>query len=210
MRRRDFISLVGGAVAMPLAAQAQQPARMRRVGVLMTLTKNNMEGQARLNSLSQGLEVLGWIQGRNLHIDARWPGDDLDRLRAEVADFANSQPDVIVAGGSRTLLILQQQIQVIPIVFVAAAGTAEHGIVTNTARPAGNLTGFTTYDSFALVGKLLGGLKELRRPSRGLASSCSEAIPVCQGIAESLMLPPNPWAWHQSRPTLAAPLNLRE
>ena len=161
MRRRDFISLVGGAVAMPLAAQAQQPARMRRVGVLMTLTKNNMEGQARLNSLSQGLEALGWIQGRNLHIDARWPGDDLDRLRAEVADFANWQPDVIVAGGSRTLLILQQQIQVIPIVFVAAAGTAEHGIVTNTARPAGNLTGFTTYDSFALVGKLLGGLKEV-------------------------------------------------
>jgi len=124
MRRRDFISLVGGAVAMPLAAQAQQPARMRRVGVLMTLTKNNAEGQARLNSLSQGLEALGWIQGRNLHIDARWPGDDLDRLRAEVADFANSKPDVIVAGGSRTLLILQQQIQAIPIVFVAAAGTA--------------------------------------------------------------------------------------
>ena len=192
MRRREFISLVGGAVAMPFAAQAQQPTRMRRVGVLMTLTKNNVEGQARLNSLSRGLEALGWMPGRNLHIDARRPGDDLDRLRAEVADFVNLKPDVIVAGGSRTLLILQQQIQAIPIVFVVAAGTAEHGIVTNTARPAGNLTGFTTYDSFALVGKLSEDLKKLRRPSPGLASSCSEAIPVSQGIAGSLRLPPNP------------------
>ena len=127
----------------------------------MTLTKDNAEGQARLNSLIQGLEVLGWSHGRNMHVDARWPGDDLDRLRAEVADLVNLKPDVIVSGGSRALLVLQQQTDTIPIVFVAAAGTTEHGLVTNAARPAGNLTGYTTFDSFALAGKLLGGLKEV-------------------------------------------------
>jgi putative ABC transport system substrate-binding protein len=162
MRRREVITILGGAaVAWPLTARAQQPERVRRIGVLMTLTKDNVEGQARLQSLVQGLETLGWTHGRNVHIDARWPGDDLDRLRAEVADFVALKPDVIVAGGSRTLLALQQQIRTIPIVFVAAAGTTEHDLVANAARPAGNLTGFTTFDSFALAGKLLGALKEV-------------------------------------------------
>jgi putative ABC transport system substrate-binding protein len=162
MRRRKFITGLGGAViAWPFAARAQQPTRVRRIGVLMTLTKDNVEGQARLRSLVQGLETLGWTHGRNVHIDARWPGDDLDRLRADVADFVALKPDVIVAGGSRTLLALQQQTRSIPIVFVAAAGTTEHGLVANAARPAGNLTGFTTFDSFALAGKLLGALKEI-------------------------------------------------
>jgi putative ABC transport system substrate-binding protein len=162
MRRREFITLVAGAVtAWPMAGHAQQPARLRRISAVMTLTKDNVEGQARLNALVQGLEALGWTHGHNIHIDARWPGDDLDRLRADVADFANLKPDVIVAGGSRAMLVLQQQIRTIPIVFVAAAGTTEHGLVTNAARPAGNMTGYTTFDSFALVGKLLSGLKEV-------------------------------------------------
>ena len=161
MRRREFITAIGGAAAMPLVARAQQPTNLRRIGVVMTLTSDNVEGQARFNSLVQGLEALGWINGRNIHIDARWSGDDLDRLRADVADFINQKPDVIVAGGSRALLVLQQQTRTIPVVFVAAAGTTEHGLVTSAARPAGNLTGYTTFDSFALVGKMLGGLKEV-------------------------------------------------
>ena len=162
MRRREFFGVLGGAAAAwPVATRAQQPVRMRRIGVLMTLTKDNVEGQARLNSLVQGLEALGWTNGRNIEIDARWPADDLERLRADVADFVRLKPDVIVAGGSRTLLVLQQQTSTIPIVFVAAAGTTEHGLVTSAARPAGNLTGYTTFDSFALAGKMLGGLKEV-------------------------------------------------
>jgi putative tryptophan/tyrosine transport system substrate-binding protein len=161
MRRREFIGLAGAAAAWPLDARAQLPAHLRRIGVVMTLTKDNVEGQARLNALVQGLEALGWTHGRTIHIDARWPGDDLHRLRADVADLVNLKPDVIVAGGSRALLVLQQQTDTIPIVFVAAAGTTEHGIVPNAARPAGNLTGYTTFDSFALAGKLLGGLKEV-------------------------------------------------
>jgi putative ABC transport system substrate-binding protein len=168
MRRRDFITFFGGAIAAPFglaawpaATSAQPVERMRRLGVVMTLTKNNVEGQARLASLVQGLQALGWTDGRNIRIDDRWAGDDLARLNSEAADLIRLNPDVIVAGGSRALLVLQQQTQVIPIVFVAAAGTTEHGIVTSAARPAGNLTGYTTFDSFALAGKLLGMLKEV-------------------------------------------------
>jgi putative ABC transport system substrate-binding protein len=91
MRRREFLGAIGGAAAWPVVARAQQPTGLRRIGVLMTLTRDNVEGQARFNSLVQGLEALGWIDGRNLHIDARWPGDDLDRLRADVADFHQSE-----------------------------------------------------------------------------------------------------------------------
>jgi len=162
MRRREFIAGLGGAAAAwPVVGLAQQSSGVRRIGVLMTLTKDNVEGLERLNSLVQGLEALGWTHGRNIHVDARWPGDDLDRLRANVTDLVKLKPDVIVAGGSRALIVLQQQTRTIPIVFVAAAGTTEHGLVPNAARPAGNLTGYTTFDSFALAGKLLGGLKEV-------------------------------------------------
>jgi putative ABC transport system substrate-binding protein len=159
MRRREFIAALGGVVAMPLTVPAQD--KIRRVGVLITLTKDNVEGQARLNSLVKGLETLGWTHTRNIHIDDRWPGDDVDRLRTDAADLVNRQTDVIVAGGSRSLFALQEQTRTIPIVFVAAAGTTEHGLVTNAARPAGNITGYTTFDSFALAGKLLGGLKDI-------------------------------------------------
>ena len=164
MRRREFIAALGGAVTLPiepLLAAAQQPGPMRRIGVLMTLTKDNAEGQARLSSLRQGLAALGWIDGRNIRIDARWPGDDVERLRTDARELIASKPDVIVSGGSRALTVLQAQTQSIPIVFVAAAGSAEHGIVTNIARPPANLTGFTTFDTFALAGKLMGALKEM-------------------------------------------------
>jgi len=161
MRRREFIALAGGAAALPFAARAQQATLARRVGVLMTLTKENVEGQARLASLRHGLEALGWTENHNIRIDARWPGDDLDRLRTEAGELINSKSDVIVSGGSRALAVLQAQTRTIPIVFVAAAGSAEHGIVTNVARPTGNLTGFTTFDTFALAGKLMGTLKEM-------------------------------------------------
>ena len=162
MRRRDFITaLSGAAVALPRGARAQQAEPMRRIGVLMTLTRDNAEGQARLASLRQGLEALGWIEGRNIQIDDRWAGDDLERLRSQATELINLKSEVIVAGGSRAFVVLQEQTRVIPIVFVAAAGTVEHGFVSNAARPAGNLTGYTTFDSFALAGKLLGMLKEI-------------------------------------------------
>ena len=124
MRRRRFLGVLGGAgVAWPLAARAQQPERMRRLGVLFTLAKDNAEGQARLAAFRQGLEALGWTNGRNLQIDDRWPGDDSGRLRAYAAELVNLKPDAIMVGGSRALIALAQTTHVIPIVFVAAAGT---------------------------------------------------------------------------------------
>ncbi len=161
MRRRDFLGVLGCVAALPLSARAQQGERMRRVGVLLTLTKDNPDAQLRLGAFRQGLEGLGWKIGHNLIIDDRWPGEDSYQLQTQAADLVRLSPDVIMVGGSRALIALQQQTREIPTVFVAAAGTIEHGIVTSAARPRGNLTGFTTYDDFALVGKLLGMLKEL-------------------------------------------------
>jgi putative tryptophan/tyrosine transport system substrate-binding protein len=161
MRRREFIAGLGGAAAMPLAADAQQPPeRTARVGVLLTLTRNNPDGQARVNAFRQGLAALGWKDGHNIRIEERWPGEDRRALDIDAAELVKRRPDAIMVGGSRALIAIQQQTQTIPIVFVAAAGTVEHGIVTSAARPRGNLTGFTTYDDFALAGKLLGTLKE--------------------------------------------------
>jgi putative tryptophan/tyrosine transport system substrate-binding protein len=162
MRRREFIRLAGAAAAWPFEAHAQQQVeRIRRVGVLLTLTKDNPDGQARVVAFRQGLEALGWKDGHNIRIEYRWPGDDRRALQVQAAELVKLTPDAIMVGGSRALIALQQQTQTIPIVFVAAAGTVEHGIVTSAARPRGNLTGFTTYDEFALAGKLLGTLKEM-------------------------------------------------
>src|SRR5215216_207234 len=158
MRRRAFMALLA---AWPLAARAQQADRLRRVGVLFTLTRDNAEGQARMTAFRQGLEALGWADGRNLRIDDFWAGIDGERLRSDAAELLSLKPDAIMAGGSRALIALQNATHAIPIVFVAAAGTIEHGIVTNVARPAGNLTGFTTFDDFSLAGKLAGLLKEM-------------------------------------------------
>jgi putative ABC transport system substrate-binding protein len=161
VKRRKFITLAGGAAVWPLTARGQQQSeRIRRVGVLLTLTKDNPDGQARVGAFRQGLEALGWKVGDNIRIEERWPGEDRQALEVHATELVKLNPDAIMVGGSRALIALQQQTQNVPIVFVAAAGTVEHGIVTNAARPRGNLTGFTTYDDFALAGKLLGTLKE--------------------------------------------------
>ncbi len=189
MRRLEFIALIGGAaIAWPLAAHAQQPARMRRLGVLFTLTKDNAEGQARLAAFRQGLEALGWTDGRNLHIEDRWAGDDSGRLQTYAAELVKLKPDVIMVGGSRALIALQQTTQGIPIVFVAAAGTITHGIVTNPARPAENLTGFTTFDEFSLAGKLLGTLKEMAPRVMRIALIMHRDHPSLAGYQRSLAI----------------------
>jgi putative ABC transport system substrate-binding protein len=187
------MALAAGGVAWPFGptawttvAGAQPVERMRQLGVLMTLTKDNVEGQARMASLVRGLEALGWVDGRNIRIDDRWASDDLNRLHTEAADLIKRNPDVIVAGGSRALLVLQQQTQAIPIVFVAAAGTTEHGIVTSAARPAGNLTGYTTFDSFALAGKLLGVLKEVAPDLKRVLLILHPAHPSLPGYRQQL------------------------
>jgi putative tryptophan/tyrosine transport system substrate-binding protein len=160
MRRREFIALLGGAVAWPIALRAQQAERVRRIGVLLTLASDNPEGQARVVAFRRGLAALGWTDKHNIQIDERWASPDSGPVAGYAAELASLKPDAILAGGSRALVAVQQETQIIPIVFVAAAGTTEQGIVTSLARPTGNLTGFTSVDDFSLAGKMLGLLKE--------------------------------------------------
>src|SRR5947208_14200288 len=159
MKRRDFITLLGGAVAWPFAAHAQQGDRMRRIGVLMYLPADDAEGQARLAALTQALERLGWSDGRNLRIDTRWANaDDIRRHAAELAALA---PDVLLAGtGTATVAPLLEVTRTVPIVFVSVIDPVGAGFVASLAQPGGNATGFTIYE-YGMSGKWLELLKEI-------------------------------------------------
>jgi putative ABC transport system substrate-binding protein len=159
MKRREFITLVGGAAAAwPLAAHAQQSDGMRRIGVFMG-TANDAEGQARVKALQQGLRDLGWIEGRNLRIDYRWTDGDPALIRTYAAELVKLSPDVIVAQTPPVIAAMRQASSSIPIVFAGVVDPVEHGFIDSLARPGGNLTG-TTNIEFTLIGKMLGMLKE--------------------------------------------------
>jgi putative ABC transport system substrate-binding protein len=158
-RRREFITLIGGAALSPLAARAQQPERMRRIGVLMP-TANDAEGQARIAAFQRGLAELGWIDGRNVRIDYRWSSADSERMRAFATDLVALAPDVILANGSTPVAALRGATSRIPIVFTQVADPVGSGLVENLARPGANITGFTNFE-YAMAGKWLGALKEI-------------------------------------------------
>jgi putative ABC transport system substrate-binding protein len=161
IRRRDFIPLLGGAVAWPLAARAQQGERLRRVSVLMGFTENDPEAQARLAALARGLRDLGWTEGRNLRTEyRRVVGGGIDRIRAAVAELVASNPDVVHANNTTFVQELQRQTRSIPIVFATIIDPVETGIVASLARPGGNATGFMNSEP-ALSGKWLELLKEV-------------------------------------------------
>ena len=158
-RRKFLATLLGGAAAAwPLGARAQ-PDRMRRIGVLMGFA-DDAEGQARVKGLQQGLEELGWIEGRNVRIDYRWTGGDATRVRTYVAELVKLSPDVIVAHTPPVIAAVRQASSSIPIVFAAVIDPVAHGFIDNLARPGGNLTG-TTNIEFSLIGKMLEMLKEV-------------------------------------------------
>ena len=141
MQRRDFITLLGGAVAAwPLAAQAQQPEQMRRIGILMNRAANDAEGQARLAAFRQALEQLGWSEGRNVKIDIRWGEDKIDLERKYAAELVALAPDVILASGTMSVAALQALSRTLPIVFAAVADPAGAGFVDSLAHPGGNAT----------------------------------------------------------------------
>jgi len=147
VKRREFITLLGGAaVAWPLAARAQQPERMRRVGVLMNLTADDPEASARVTAFAQGLQQLGWTAGHNVRIDYRWDAGDADRSRRYAAELVALAPDVILAVGSPAVAALQQATRTLPIVFVNVADPVGAGYVDSLAQPGGNLTGFIVYE----------------------------------------------------------------
>src|SRR5262252_6820602 len=149
---------LGGAAAWPLAARAQQPERMRRIRVLMGVA-DDREGQARVTALKQGLQELGWIDGRNIQIEIRFGGADVARIRAQAADLVALAPDVIVGQTPPVIRALRQATSSIPIVMAAINDPVEQGFVSSLAHPGGNITGFTFID-FQMVGKWLEMLKE--------------------------------------------------
>jgi putative tryptophan/tyrosine transport system substrate-binding protein len=160
MRRRDFITLLGGAAAWPLAARAQQSERVRRIGVLDSQTSDNPVGQARNAALLQGLRQLGWTEGHNLQIITRWAAGDEERLRKYAAELAALTPDVIVATGSPAVGPLLQATRTVPIVFVNVADPVGAGFVDSLAHPGRNATGFAMFE-YSTSAKLLELLKEM-------------------------------------------------
>jgi putative tryptophan/tyrosine transport system substrate-binding protein len=161
MKRREFIALFGGAaVTWPLAARAQQPDRMRRIGLLLGIAENAPEAHARVTAFRQGLQELGWVEGRNIRIDSRFAASEATRIRAYVAELMALSPDVFVANSTPVLAALRQATSSIPIVFAVVNDPVGQGFITSLARPGGNITGFT-FIEFAMVGKWLQMLKEV-------------------------------------------------
>jgi putative ABC transport system substrate-binding protein len=193
MKRREFITLLGGgAAAWPLAARAQQHERVRRIGVLMAFTADDPESPARVTAFAQGLEQLGWTDGRNVRIDYRWVAGDTDRAQRYAAELVALAPDVILATSSPAVMPLQQLTHTVPIVFVNIVDPVGAGFVESLARPGGNITGFAFYE-YGMSAKWLELLKEiipqvqraaiLRDPA--IASGAGQYA-VIQAVAPSL------------------------
>ena len=162
MRRREFITLLGGAVvSWPLAARAQQPDRVRRIGVLMGFAENDSQAQAMIAAFREGLEKLGWTEGRNTQIDTRWttPADAESRQRF-AKELVALQPDVILSHTTPTTAALLQQTRTIPIIFATVSDPVGSGFVASFPRPGGNVTGFTLIEP-TMASKWVGLLKEI-------------------------------------------------
>jgi putative tryptophan/tyrosine transport system substrate-binding protein len=160
MKRREFITLVGGAaVSWPLATRAQQPDRVRRIGVLMAYAESDREGQAFVAAFREGLQKLGWTEGRNIRIDIRW-APDVQSMQRFAKELVAPQPDLILANNTPTTAATLQQTRTIPIIFAIVADPVGSGFVASLARPGGNVTGFTLTEP-TMVGKWLELLKEI-------------------------------------------------
>src|SRR5439155_7602685 len=147
MKRREFISLLGGeAASWPLAARAQQSERMRRIVVVAAFTENGPDSQARIAAFRGELQQLGWTDGRNVRIDYRWGGADQDRYRTYAAELVGLAPDVLLATNTSTVRALQKTTRSVPIVFATATDPIGGGLVASMSRPGGNITGFTLFE----------------------------------------------------------------
>ena len=160
MKRREFITLLGGAAAVPLAARAQQPDRIRRIGVLMGFAESDREGQFCIASFREGLHELGWIQDRNIRFDIRWAALDAELVERFAKELVALQPDLILSHVTPTTVALLQQTRTIPIIFVWVSNPVGSGFVPSLARPGGNATGLTPIVG-SLGGKWVELLKEI-------------------------------------------------
>jgi putative ABC transport system substrate-binding protein len=160
IRRREFITLLGGAAAWPLSARAQQGDRVRRIGVLMPFDENDPAMNLRVPAFNQALAGLGWTEGRNVRMDLRWGGDDINRIRALAQELVNLRPDIIVTSNAPATVALQRETRTIPIVFASVADPVASGIVSRLDRPGGNITGFGILEA-TMGGKWLELLSEI-------------------------------------------------
>ena len=180
MRRREFITLLGGAAAWPLTARAQPSERMRRIGVLMFLAEDDPGAKARIAAFIEGLQQLDWTVGRNVQIEIRWGAADAVRSRKYAAELVALAPDVIVAAGSETTAALREATRTLPIVFVAVSDPVGAGYVASLARPGGNVTGFT-FVEYGMSGKWLELLKEIAPRVTRAAILRDPTLPVGTG-----------------------------
>jgi putative ABC transport system substrate-binding protein len=182
--RRAVLTTLGGAAALslsrPLPARAQQPSRMRRVGVLMSTAADDSLGQTYIAAFAQGLQQLGWQVGANVQIDTRWGAGDAERFRKYAADLVASAPDVIVGTAASIVADLQQASRTVPIVFVTTIDPVGSGLVASLARPGGNATGFIAYE-FSLSAKLLELLKEIAPGVTRVAVVRDPSVPAGSG-----------------------------
>src|SRR5262252_9339351 len=160
-RRKFLATLLGGAAAAwPLAARTQQSERMRRIGMLLGIAENDLEAQSRIAAFRKGLRDLGWVEGRNVHIDYRFAAGDTNRIKAYVAELVTLAPDVFLANSTPVVAELRQATTSIPIVFAVVNDPVGQGFISSLAHPGGNITGFT-FIEFTMVGKWLEMLKAM-------------------------------------------------
>jgi putative ABC transport system substrate-binding protein len=196
INRRDFITLLGGAAAWPLAARAQQGNRVRRIGVLMAGDENDPGQKTIVPAFTQALAGLGWTDGRNMRMDLRWGGDDTNRSRALAQELVGIQPDIILVGGTLATVALQRETRTIPIVFSAVSDPVASGIVPRLNQPGGNITGFALFEP-TLGGKWLELLSEIAPGLKRAAimfdpdtSPASAYMPSLETAARSLKVEP--------------------
>jgi putative ABC transport system substrate-binding protein len=198
MIRREFITLIGGAAAWPLAARAQQGDRVRRIGMLLTLDENDPVAKARLSAFTQALAGLGWTDGRNLRMELRWGGHDTNRIPALAQELVGLQPDIILANTTAATVALQRETRTVPIVFMGVVDPVATGIVARLNQPGGNITGFAGYED-SLGGKWLELLSEIAPGLKRAAimfnpdmATASAYMPPLEKAARSLKIEPIP------------------
>jgi putative tryptophan/tyrosine transport system substrate-binding protein len=203
MKRREFIAGMGGAVAWPLAARAQQGERVRRIGVLMPYDENDPFAKLQLSTLTQALADLGWADGRNVRMDFRWAGGDIDRIGAFAQELVALQPDIIVASSTPVAAALQRETRTIPIVFANVSDPVVSGIVAAFNQSGGNITGFALYEAplggkwLELLSEIAPGLKRAAIMFNPDTAPVSAFMPSLETAARSLKVVPIPGPVHR-------------